>query len=135
MVPGVADLWRDPQQQAPGQRMLATPEQLRQQLTGMRNKHAVIVLVVDLLDSSGSFLPRVRDLVGKNPVVIVGTKVPPSIPNTVIALLQLWFRLIFAVSVLCILTAARICTTVVRAIMHQWWQPCQPVAPLICHKQ
>lgn len=33
------------------------------------------MLLVDLTDASGSFLPRVRDLVGKNPVVLVGTKV------------------------------------------------------------
>ena len=33
------------------------------------------MLLVDLMDASGSFLPRVRDLVGKNPVVLVGTKV------------------------------------------------------------
>ena len=35
------------------------------------------VLLVDLMDASGSFLPRVRDLVGRNPVVLVGTKVYP----------------------------------------------------------
>ena len=31
--------------------------------------------MVDLLDCSGSFLTRVRDLVGRNPVFLVGTKV------------------------------------------------------------
>ncbi len=36
------------------------------------------MLLVDLMDASGSFLPRVRDLVGKNPVVLVGTKVRRS---------------------------------------------------------
>ena len=34
------------------------------------------MLLVDLTDASGSFLPKVRDLVGRNPVVLVGTKVP-----------------------------------------------------------
>lgn len=76
MVPGVADLWRSPQD-APASN-LATPEQLRQQLMGVRNTHAIIVLMVDILDASGSFLNRVRDLVGKNPVVVIGTKVNPS---------------------------------------------------------
>ena len=77
MVPGVEDLWRDPH--AAGKSNLAPPEQLRQQLTGVRNTHAVIVLMVDLLDTSGSFLSRLRDLIGKNPVVLVGTKVCRSL--------------------------------------------------------
>lgn len=44
-------------------------------LLQVREKRAVAVVLVDLMDASGSFLPRVRDLVGKNPVVLVGTKV------------------------------------------------------------
>jgi len=43
----------------------------------VREQRAVAVLLVDLLDASGSFLSRVRDLVGKNPVFLIGTKVPP----------------------------------------------------------
>ena len=77
MVPGVADLWRDPRQSAQ-QSSLVTPEQLRLQLTNVRNTHAVIVLIVDLLDASGSFMSRVRDLVGKNPVCVIGNKVRAS---------------------------------------------------------
>jgi nitric-oxide synthase, plant len=34
----------------------------------------MVVLLVDLLDASGSFFNHVRDLVGRNPVVLVGTK-------------------------------------------------------------
>lgn len=34
----------------------------------------MVVLLVDLLDASGSFLPRVRDLVGRNPIILIGTK-------------------------------------------------------------
>ena len=41
----------------------------------VREERAVAVLLVDLLDASGSFLSRVRDLIGKNPVFLVGTKV------------------------------------------------------------
>ena len=33
------------------------------------------MVLVDLMDASGSFLPRVRDLVGRNPVILIGTKV------------------------------------------------------------
>ena len=73
LVPGVADLWgRD----APGDaRRLVSPEQLRSQLARVREQRAVAVLLVDTLDASGSFLGKVRDLVGRNPVVLVGTKV------------------------------------------------------------
>ena len=35
----------------------------------------MVVLLVDLLDASGSFLNHVRDLVGGNPVLLIGTKV------------------------------------------------------------
>ena len=49
-------------------------------LLQVREKRAVAVLLVDLMDASGSFLPRVRELVGRNPVVLVGTKVDPILP-------------------------------------------------------
>ena len=35
----------------------------------------MVVLLVDLLDASGSFLSRARDIAGKNPIVLIGTKV------------------------------------------------------------
>ncbi|EIE26295.1 hypothetical protein COCSUDRAFT_26953 [Coccomyxa subellipsoidea C-169] len=73
MVPGVADVWgRDSEEDL---KVLVSPEQLRTQLARVREERAVAVLLVDLLDASGSFLSRVRDLIGKNPVFLVGTKV------------------------------------------------------------
>lgn len=33
-----------------------------------------MVLLVDLLDASGTLMSRVRDMVGQNPIVLVGTK-------------------------------------------------------------
>ena len=53
---------------------LVTPEELRNQLVHLRERKALVVLLVDLSDVSGSFLPRVRDLIGPNPVLLVGTK-------------------------------------------------------------
>lgn len=44
----------------------------------MRGKPAVVVLLVDLLDASGTLMGRVRDITGNNPVVLVGTKVRGS---------------------------------------------------------
>ena len=55
--------------------MLISPEQLRANLKGLSEQRILAVLVVDLLDCSGSFLNRVRDLIGRNPVLLVGTKV------------------------------------------------------------
>lgn len=40
----------------------------------LRTTKAFVVLMVDLLDVSGTLLPRLRDMVGANPVVVVGTK-------------------------------------------------------------
>lgn len=54
---------------------LISPDQLRAQLKGLAEQRILAVLVVDLLDCSGSFLTRVRDLVGRNPVLLIGTKV------------------------------------------------------------
>ena len=74
MLPGVEDLWgRDEPGQAAAKR-LVSPAQLRAQLARVRERRAVAVLLVDLLDASGSFLGRVRELVGRNPIVLVGTK-------------------------------------------------------------
>jgi len=54
---------------------LISPDQLRNQLKGLAEQRILAVLVIDLLDCSGSFLSRVRDLVGRNPVLLIGTKV------------------------------------------------------------
>lgn len=35
---------------------------------------AVVVLLVDLTDAGGTLMGRVRDMVGRNPIVMVGTK-------------------------------------------------------------
>ena len=57
---------------APG---LITPKQLRDQLKPIREKKALVVKVVDVTDFHGSFLKKVRDVVGGNPILLVVTKV------------------------------------------------------------
>jgi len=57
-----------------GNRAVITPQQLRDQLKGLADRAALIVKLVDMVDVSGSFLTRVRSLVGRNPVILVGTK-------------------------------------------------------------
>ncbi len=48
----------------------------------VRDARALVVLLVDLLDASGSLLGRVRELVGNNPIVLIGAPArllgPPS---------------------------------------------------------
>jgi len=53
---------------------LVTPEQLRAHLAPLRERAALVVLLVDAADFSGSFLPRLRDAVGRNPVLLLVTK-------------------------------------------------------------
>ena len=43
-------------------------------MKGVRESRALVVLLIDLLDASGSMLGRVRDLIGGNPIIVVGTK-------------------------------------------------------------
>ena len=52
----------------------ATPDELRAQLTHLRERTALVVLLADLTDVSATLMPRVRDLVGGNPLLLVGTK-------------------------------------------------------------
>jgi len=53
---------------------VTTPEQLRAELAPLRDQKALVALLVDMCDVTGSFLPRVRDLIGGNPIVLIGTK-------------------------------------------------------------
>ena len=53
---------------------LITPEELRETLKDIRGKKALVVKIVDLTDFHGSFLPKIRDLVGSNPILLVVTK-------------------------------------------------------------
>ena len=41
----------------------------------MNLKRAVIVMVIDILDVSGSFLNNIRNIVGKSPIILLATKV------------------------------------------------------------
>ncbi|KAL4452721.1 hypothetical protein ABPG75_008383 [Micractinium tetrahymenae] len=69
-------------------KVLLTPEELRQKLKVVQQQKALVVLLVDLLDASGSIMGRVRDLVGNNPIMLIGTKVdllPPGIDPAAVA--------------------------------------------------
>lgn len=71
---------------------LLTPSQLREQLTHIRDKKVLVVKVVDVTDFHGSFLNRVRDVVGANPILLVLTKCDLLPNGTDLALLKEWAR-------------------------------------------
>lgn len=75
MIPGVEDFAQKVVGFGDGKQLL-TPQQLRAELGArIKTSRSLVVLLVDLLDCSGSMLSRsVRDLIGGNPIIAVGTK-------------------------------------------------------------
>lgn len=57
-----------------GGKQFVTAEELRDKLSHLRREKALIIKLVDIVDFNGSFLSRVRDLVGANPIILVVTK-------------------------------------------------------------
>lgn len=60
---------------AGGGKQFVSADELREKLSHLRYEKALIVKLVDVVDFNGSFLARVRDLVGANPIILVITKV------------------------------------------------------------
>ncbi|KAL3645192.1 hypothetical protein CASFOL_010372 [Castilleja foliolosa] len=58
-----------------GGKQFVTAEELRNKLSHLRHDKALIVKLVDIVDFNGSFLARIRDLAGANPIILVITKV------------------------------------------------------------
>ncbi|KNA17820.1 hypothetical protein SOVF_076400 [Spinacia oleracea] len=58
-----------------GGKQFVTAEELRDKLSHLRHEKALIVKLVDIVDFNGSFLSRVRDLIGANPIILVVTKI------------------------------------------------------------
>ena len=82
MVPGIED-WGtrlvtsgggDQGTSAATRENLLTPDALRTQLLSMKTKRSLVLHLVDLTDIQGTFLRNIRQLVSKNPVLIIGTK-------------------------------------------------------------
>ncbi|KAM3317753.1 hypothetical protein ACQJBY_035454 [Aegilops geniculata] len=59
----------------PGGKQFVSAEELREKLSYLRHEKALIVKLVDIVDFNGSFLARIRDFAGANPIVLVITKV------------------------------------------------------------
>ncbi|EMS64689.1 hypothetical protein TRIUR3_01271 [Triticum urartu] len=58
----------------PGGKQFVSAEELREKLSYLRHEKALIVKLVDIVDFNGSFLARIRDFAGANPIVLVITK-------------------------------------------------------------
>ncbi|KAF9685667.1 hypothetical protein SADUNF_Sadunf03G0078200 [Salix dunnii] len=58
-----------------GGKQFVSADELREKLSHLRHEKALIVKLVDIVDFNGSFLARLRDLVGANPIILVVTKV------------------------------------------------------------
>ncbi|KAL5718376.1 nitric-oxide synthase (NADPH) [Ranunculus cassubicifolius] len=58
-----------------GGKQFVTADELRQKLAHLRDEKVLIVKLVDIVDFNGSFLARIRDLAGSNPIILVVTKV------------------------------------------------------------
>ncbi|PPD88302.1 hypothetical protein GOBAR_DD14760 [Gossypium barbadense] len=58
-----------------GGKQFVSADELREKLSHLRHEKALIVKLVDIVDFNGSFLSRVRDLAGANPIILVATKV------------------------------------------------------------
>ena len=56
----------------------------------VQSQRALVVLLVDLLDASGSILGRVREFVGANPIMLVGTKADLLPAGTDLAAVSDW---------------------------------------------
>lgn len=72
----------------PSATRLVAPEALRAHLPALKTRKVLVVLLVDALDFSGSFLPRLRDAIGANPVLLLVTKadlLPPGFDEAALA--------------------------------------------------
>ncbi|WOL13260.1 nitric oxide synthase isoform X4 [Canna indica] len=58
-----------------GGKQFISAEELREKLSHLCHEKVLIVKLVDIVDFNGSFLARVRDLAGANPIILVITKV------------------------------------------------------------
>ncbi|KAK3227270.1 hypothetical protein Dsin_007132 [Dipteronia sinensis] len=58
-----------------GGKQFISADDLREKLSHLRHEKALIVKLVDVVDFNGSFLARVRELAGANPIIFVVTKV------------------------------------------------------------
>uniref|UniRef100_A0A6J0PS42 NO-associated protein 1, chloroplastic/mitochondrial-like n=1 Tax=Elaeis guineensis var. tenera TaxID=51953 RepID=A0A6J0PS42_ELAGV len=59
----------------PGGKQFVSAEELREKLSHLCHEKVLIVKLVDIIDFNGSFLARIRDLAGANPIILVITKI------------------------------------------------------------
>eukprot|EP00929_Paragymnodinium_shiwhaense_P028153 TRINITY_DN16388_c0_g1_i1.p1 TRINITY_DN16388_c0_g1~~TRINITY_DN16388_c0_g1_i1.p1 ORF type:complete len:1165 (-),score=282.55 TRINITY_DN16388_c0_g1_i1:215-3709(-) len=55
---------------------------LSRQLRSIRHRKCLVVYILDMLDFNGSFVRHFRDIIGRNPTVVIGTKLDLLPPRT-----------------------------------------------------
>jgi len=69
---------------------------LAKQLKTIRNRRCLVVYILDVLDFNGSFVRNLRTIVGKNPLLVIGTKIDLLPARTEMEKVENWLR--FALS-------------------------------------
>eukprot|EP01080_Neovahlkampfia_damariscottae_P008646 gene8646-593_t len=61
-------------------------------LEKLKDKKVLIVKIIDLFDVEGSFIPRFNELVGDNPILLIGNKVDLLPKNVVYPRVETWLK-------------------------------------------
>lgn len=93
-------------------------EVLAKQLATIRQRRCLAVYVVDVLDFNGSFIRRIREIIGRNPVIIVGTKIDLLPPKTDMELVKNWLLYILRKKKLRVLEVKLVSNETSKGINH-----------------
>ncbi|CAE7404045.1 NOA1 [Symbiodinium natans] len=88
LVPVVKEVMAEGQVGFGGQ--VVPADVLAQQLQTISKRRCLVVYIVDVLDFNGSFIRKIRQIVGKNPVVLIGTKIDLLPPKTKLEPVEKW---------------------------------------------
>ena len=61
-------------------------------LEKLKDKKVLIVKIIDLFDVEGSFIPKFNELVGDNPILLIGNKVDLLPKNVVYSRVEAWLK-------------------------------------------
>lgn len=67
-------------------------EVLTKQLMSIRQRKCLVIYIMDVLDFNGSYVRNIREIVGPNPVIVIGTKIDLLPPKTDLERVEGWLR-------------------------------------------
>jgi len=65
---------------------------LERQLMTIKQRQCLVVYIIDILDFNGSFVKRFRKIVGRNPIIVIATKLDLLPEGTDIEAMQEWVK-------------------------------------------